>query len=162
MKKPLMIGLVVVNLMIFSGCGEAENVANESENKAEEIAAEKTGPVPFADINMDVMDAYAEYKISFTKGEGNCMDQGFPTNLVYGPKINVIKTEDEKYVEDMTAVDFTGTIRFDQVPLSTGSAACVVKTTVGISTANLTCSVKEGEVSNEVCTATFKLTAEKA
>lgn len=152
-----MIGLIVINLMTVSGCGASDNTAKETETPVANTVEESKGPVPFADIDMDVMDAYSTYKISFTQGEGTCMEQGFPVNLVYGPKNNIIKTEDEKYVEDMTAVDFTGTIRFDQVPLSTGGAACVMKTVQGINTANMTCSVEE----KEVCTATFKLTAEK-
>jgi len=162
MKKMLMIGFVIINILMISGCGSQDEQKNaEGNNTVTTKTVEKTGPVPFADINTDVMDAYESYKISFTQGEGTCMDQGFPTNLVYGPKNNIIKTEDEKYVEDMTAVDFTGTIRFNQLPLSTGSASCVMKTVKGINTANLTCSVTEAEVEKEVCTSTFKLTAEK-
>jgi hypothetical protein len=161
MKRTILTGLTIMSIIMLSGCGASDNAIKETENKTATKVEEKVeapkGPVPFADINTDVMDAYSTYKISFTQGEGTCMDQGFPTNLVYGPKNNIIKTEDEKYVEDMTAVDFTGTIRFDQLTLSTGSASCVMKTVKGINTANVTCSVAE----KEVCIASFKLTAEK-
>lgn len=148
-----------MSIIMLSGCGASDDSTKKNEDlsvkKVEEKVEAPKRSVPFADINTNIMDAYKTYKISFTQGEGTCMDQGFPTNLVYGPKNNIIKTEDEKYVEDMTAVDFTGKIRFDRLTLSTGSAACVMKTVKGINTAVVTCSVAK----KEVCTASFKLTA---
>jgi len=57
----------------------------------------------------------------------------------------------------MTMVDFMVTIKFYEMPLSIGKAACVINTTTGEDLASLTCSVDE----QEVCTAIFKIMAYK-
>ncbi len=135
-----------------------ENTENsdDSEEESEEESEEMSGPMPFSELGMGIMDAKDDYKITFENGEGDCLDQGFPTDLVYGPG-NVVKTEDGSYTEDWTSVDFTGTIRFDEVALDSGSAACAATTSSEAGTADITCSVDE----EEVCSVTFELFAQK-
>jgi hypothetical protein len=102
-----------------------------------------------------------EYKlIRFSELEGTCADAGFPTNLVY-KTTNMIMTEDEKFVDQWTSVDFTGRISFNNLPLNTGNASCSIKTVKSVNTAQISCSMKEGEESKEVCTGSVKLSVEK-
>lgn len=164
MKKIFIAISMVLSVLLLAACASGETpsgttgATQEPAAKAPEV---KAGPVAFADVGKDIMDAMDEYKLfRFTEGEGTCMEQGFPTNLVYAAP-NMIKTEDEKYFENMTSVDFTGRISFNELPLTTGSAACEVKTATGITTAQVTCFNGEGDAKKEVCKASFKLYGEK-
>ncbi len=126
-----------------------------------EPVVEEVSSVPFADLQDDIMDAKENYKLfRFTEPEGTCMEMGFPENLVY-KSTNMIMTEDEKYFDQGTSVDFTGMIRFRDVPLTEGKANCSIKTTTGINTANLSCKMAEGDTETEICTGSFKVIAEK-
>jgi hypothetical protein len=168
MKKLHLVTVTVLALFLLTACGNAPETApadNGTPPAAEStdtpVVEETTGPVPFAEVGDDIMDAKANYKLfRFLEGEGTCMEMGFPTNLVYAAP-NMIKTEDESYVEDMTMVDFTGRISFNELPLSTGNVACEAKTNTGVTTVKVTCSSGEGDEKKEVCTASFKLYAEK-
>jgi hypothetical protein len=99
------------------------------------------------------MDAREDFKyFAFENGAGTCMDQGFPTDLTYGPD-NYISTMDGTYGEDYTGVDFMGNISFGGLLLSTGSAYCVMSTSSDSDTSSVSCSVDDVEV----CTADFDL-----
>lgn len=165
MAKPIMFGigilaiLVIVGVLIFSNqnTNDTNNNNNQPTPTTETtVVEEESGPIAFSKVGKNIMDANKEYKFTFENGEGSCMNQNFPTDLVYGPG-NVVKTEDGKYTEDMTSADFMGNVRFDEVPLSTGSASCLIKTSTQKDTADLSCSVND----KEVCTATFDLFAHK-
>ena len=169
MKRLFFAALAAVSLMLLAACAGGATPSGTTTapgtpavtQEAAPAPEVKAGPIAFADVGTDIMDAMDTYKIfRFTLGEGTCMEQGFPTNLVYAAP-NMIKTEDEKYFENMTSVDFTGRISFNELPLSTGSAACEVKTAIGVTTAQVTCFVGEGDAKKEVCTASFKLYGEK-
>lgn len=170
MKKIFFAVLAAVSVLLLAACAGGVAPADTTKAPGTTVSTQEavapapevsTGPIAFADVGMDIMDAMDTYKIfRFTQGEGTCMEQGFPTNLVYAAP-NMIKTEDEKYFENMTAVDFTGRISFNELPLSSGSAACEVKTATGVTTAQVTCYVGEGDAKKEVCKASFKLYGEK-
>lgn len=169
MKKLQLAAVLVLSLGLLAACGNAPETATPADNTTTPAAEstdtpvveEPAGPVAFADVGKNIMDAKKDYKLfRFLEGEGTCMEMGFPTDLVYAAP-NMIKTEDESYVEDMTMVDFTGRISFNELPLSTGNVACEAKTTTGVTTVKVTCTSGEGEEKQEVCTASFKLYAEK-
>jgi len=167
MKKTLVLGLVAVSLFIASGCGatDEKSTTNSTTPSENTTTPTVTSPVsvPFADLNMDLMSANdtKTYKLyRFKEMEGSCVDQGFPTNMIY-KSTNMVMTEDEKYADDWTSLDFAGNLRFKNVPLTGGPASCHLKTTKGLTTANLSCSVKEGETDKEICTGSVKLYAEK-
>lgn len=174
-KLPLIIGVMLVAIILIVGgvlliisnnnknreveqlqtaMTEIENsIAAEIEEAQQEMLEENeyTGPVPFSKVGKGIMDATDDYDyFSFENGTGTCMAQNFPTDLVYGPG-NYVNTLDGTYSEDLTMVDFLGRIRFDSLPLSTGSAACMIETSSSSDTASVSCSVDEVEV----CTATF-------
>lgn len=169
MRKYFFALFAIFAVMLMAGCGssgETDNIGEVAETKTEEVAEPKEEEktlVAFADLNDDIMDAKENYSLfRFTEPEGTCMEMGFPENLVY-KSTNMIMTEDEKYFDEWTAVDFTGMIRFKNVPMAEGvTANCSIKTTTGINTANLVCtSAVEGEEEKELCTGTFKVMAEK-
>jgi len=162
MKK--ITALLALMLLVFTlgACtgGTTDDAADTTgETTTEEVAeevVEETGPIVFADVGKGIMDAKEDFDhFTFEEWEGTCVDQEFPTNIIY-TSANMIKTVDEEYVEDLTSVDFTGRIRFDEVPLTSGAAECTIKTTSGVTKAELTCSVEE----EEVCTATMKVYAQ--
>lgn len=127
----------------------------DTEDSSDEELVVATGPVAFSAIGKGILDAKDSYSyFSFENGQGTCMEQGFPTNMIYDSE-NIVKTEDDTYMEDYTSVDFLGNIRFDTLPLSTGSADCLFETSLDSDVANLNCSVNEVSV----CTATFDLFA---
>ena len=167
MKNIPMLATLLCSLIVLAACADgvpSTTVTTDNANGTGNtvvVAENNNELIPFADVNIGIMDATDHYKLfKFMEGEGTCMEMGFPTNLVYAAP-NMIKTEDEKYFEDMTSVDFSGRIRFNELPLSVGNVACEVKTTRGITTAQVTCSTGEGEEQVEVCTASFKLYAVK-
>jgi hypothetical protein len=164
MKKLFIVAIMVFSIAALSACSSGEtakNITSENKNSTTEVVPATTGPVAFADVKMGIMDATKDYKLfRFLKGEGTCLEQGFPTNLVYAAP-NMIKTEDEKYVEDMTMVDFTGRISFNKLPLKSGKVACSIKTVQGVTTAQLVCTTGEGDAKKEVCTGSFKVYGEK-
>lgn len=167
MKKMFLSVTVVMAMAILPGCNtpvDNTNNAPVGEVKTEEVAevaVDVQTSVPFADIGDDIMDAKKNYSLfKFTEPEGTCMEMGFPENLVY-KSTNMIMSEDEKYFDQGTSVDFTGMIRFRDVPLTDGNAKCSIKTTKGINTANLSCKITEGDKETEVCTGSFKVIAEK-
>lgn len=123
----------------------------------EKEVGEEKSPIAFSKIGKGIMDAKEIYSyFSFENGAGTCMDQGFPTNMIYTSE-NIAKTSDDKYIEDYTAVDFLGNVRFDNLPLTTGAAACVFETSLDSDVAKLDCTVNEVSV----CTATFDLFGHK-
>ncbi|MDQ6985127.1 MAG: hypothetical protein Q9M91_01085 [Candidatus Dojkabacteria bacterium] len=132
---------------------ESESADSDIDEIEEDAVVAMEGPVAFSEIGLGIMDAADVYAyFTFENGVGNCMDQGFPTDLVYDSE-NIVKTEDGSYSEDWTSVDFSGRIRFDALPLSTGDASCVIETSSVSDQADVTCSVEEVEV----CTATFDI-----
>lgn len=168
MRKMILTVFAVMAMMVFAGCdtpadGEKAPV-NDSGKQTEvtEPVVEEALSIPFAEVENDIMSAKKDYKLfRFTEPEGTCMEMDFPENLIY-KSTNRIMTEDESYFDQMTSVDFTGLIRFKQVPLADDVVAhCTIKTTRGINTANLVCKTGEGEEETEVCTGTFKVVAEK-
>jgi hypothetical protein len=169
MNKTVIIGVVLFVVLLIAGAlgyylVTKDNTTDETTEQTEESTEdsvtdteENTGPIPFSEVGINIMDAKEEYsKFTFVNGEGTCLDQGFPLDLIYTSE-NVIKTEDGSYAEDMTMVDFMGYIRFDELPLSTGSASCTIETSSSSDTADVTCEVDE----EEVCTAVFDLFAYK-
>ncbi len=163
MKKIVFAGVMILPVLFLGACAGGESKTSETEANKAPVAEEKVEnkPIAFADVGMDIMDAMNTYKLfRFTEGEGSCMEKGFPTNLVYAAP-NMIKTEDEKYFENMTAVDFTGRISFNELPLGDKKVACEVKTAIGVTTAQVTCYTGEGDAKVEECTASFKLYGEK-
>lgn len=162
-------GLAACMLVFLSACSAPETPISSTtpQNSTEEtttpVEETTSGPVAFADVDMGLMDAGDEYSLfTFEEGAGTCLDMGFPTDLVWDSKNNVVKTKDESYVEDWTSIDFAGNLRFDEVSLGDKSVACVIKATSGVTTANLTCS-EESEDEDvediEVCTGTLKVYA---
>lgn len=164
MKKNGLLAMMFLSALILTACAGTEGEVNKPATAGGEKVAEvkeEIKPIPFAEVGNDIMDATKDYKLfRFLEGEGTCMEQGFPTNLVYASP-NMIKTEDEKYVEDMTAVDFTGRISFNELPLGDTKVACDIKTIKGITTAQMTCYTGTGDEKKEQCTASFKVYAEK-
>jgi uncharacterized protein (UPF0333 family) len=177
-KSPLILGAVLILVVIVGGVfflsnnnteTKKESQTNETVMESSEVEKDtnnvdatenkdmETGPVPFSKIGKGIMDANNLYDyFSFENGKGTCMDQNFPTNIVYGPG-NYMNTLDGKYGDNMTMVDFMGQIRFKNLPLSTGSASCVMKTSSKSDTATVSCSVDQAEV----CTATFDVFGNK-
>lgn len=135
---------------------ESERISQiNTENKPEEVEelVVEEGPISFSKIGIGIMDAKEKYSyFSFENGSGTCMEQGFPTNMIYTSE-NIVKTADNTYIEDYTSVDFMGYISFDSVPLSTGSASCLFETSLDSDIAKVDCRVDEVSV----CTATFDL-----
>ncbi len=168
MKKMILTVFVVMAMMVFAGCDTPAEVGKETATdntpkvEVSEPVVEEVSSLPFADVEKDIMSAAKEYKLfRFTEPEGTCMEMDFPENLIY-KSTNRIMTEDESYFDQMTMVDFTGLIRFKEVPLTNDVVAhCTIKTTSGINMANLVCKTGEGEAETEVCTGTFKVVAEK-
>ncbi len=170
MKKILASSLLVLTILIASGCEVVVETNGSEENENTETNTEETNTeetegasVPFADLNMDLMSINdtKEYKlVRFSDLEGTCLDAGFPTNLVY-KTTNMIMTEDEKYVDQWTSVDFTGRLSFSNVPLTAAPASCKILTVKGVNTAQVSCSVKEADADKEVCTGSVKLSVEK-
>ena len=163
MRKTIFVGAMLMSALLLSACAGGETTTKPAETGTTKtpVVEEKAGPIAFADVGTDIMDAMDTYKLfRFTQGEGTCMEKGFPTNLVYAAP-NMIKTEDEKYFENMTAVDFTGRISFNELPLGDKLVACEVKTAIGVTTAQVTCYTGEGDAKVEECTASFKLYGEK-
>ncbi len=162
MKPKIALFFVGAMFLPLMGCSAPATptpapVENANVNSSSETAEVPKGPVPFSDVKNDIMDAKESWDFfTFETAKGTCMEQGFPTNMRYTSG-NVMRTEDGTYLEDWTSVDFTGTIRFDDLPLSTGKAACVMKTISGEDFAKVTCSVDE----KEVCTATFTVMAHR-
>jgi hypothetical protein len=166
LNKNVVIAVVVILLLaLIGGAGyylltkeESEETEEQTEESTEDSDAseeEDTGPIPFSEVGEDIMDAKENYsKFTFENGEGTCLEQDFPLDLIYTSD-NVIETEDGSYMEDWTSVDFMGNIRFDELPLSTGSASCRIETSTTSDTASVTCEVDEVEV----CTAVFDLFA---
>lgn len=128
----------------------------ESSAQDEEVIEEEeemSGPIAFSEIGKGIMDAREDFQyFTFENGAGTCMDQNFPKDLIYGPD-NYISTMDGTYGYDYTGVDFLGNISFGNLPLSTGSAYCVMSTSSDSNIASVTCSVDDVEV----CTADFDL-----
>lgn len=169
MNKILM-GLLALGLIALVGVGgyflfikddesaddNDSEQTTDSEETTEEEAEEPTGPIPFSQVGINIMDADEYSYFTFVNGGGTCMDQNFPLDMIYTSE-NVMKTQDGSYAEDMTAVDFMGNIRFDGLPLSTGSASCTMETSTNSDEATVTCKVDEAEV----CTAMFDVFAYK-
>lgn len=131
---------------------EEDSMAQVEEVEEEEMV-EETGPVPFSEIGEGILDAKENFSyFTFENGEGTCMAQGFPTDFIYDSE-NIAKTLDGSYADEWTAVDFLGNIRFSGLPLSTGSADCMIETSSASDMADVSCSVDEVEV----CTASFEI-----
>ncbi|MDX9971076.1 MAG: hypothetical protein RBS56_04200 [Candidatus Gracilibacteria bacterium] len=167
MKKIIAGSVLVLTLIVASGCGAIVVTTGTDENTNTETNNEETNTEPssvaYADLNMDLMSINdtKEYKlVRFSDLDGTCLEAGFPTNLVY-KTTNMIMTEDEKYVDQWTSLDFTGKLSFSNVPLTAGPASCKIATVKGVNTAQISCSVKEGEENKEICTGSVKLTVEK-
>jgi len=167
----LFLSLLTVSVFAFSACGTQTPATDEgteatkaelTEPAEEPVIEEVTGPVPFSEIDMDIMDASDVYSITFAEGEGDCIDKGFPAEFMYTDSI--VKTEDESLLDDWVSVDFTGRLSLIEFDIDEVEANCSVKTTTGANKAVLTCSVdaeEEGADDKELCTGTFKMTAEK-
>lgn len=167
----LVVALVAVFAIAGGGIFLATRNNNQNENNSENQAQtqedstpqveeveegemqEETGPVPFSEIGEGIMDAKENFSyFTFENGEGSCMAQGFPTDLIYDSS-NMIKTLDESYADEWTSVDFLGNIRFNNLPLSTGKAVCQFETSSESDSASVSCSVDEVDV----CSATFEI-----
>lgn len=158
---------IILSMFIFLGlfataCGTVTSNPSDESAEIEGSVDSVSVETPFADIQKNIMTARKEYSVfKFVDMEGSCLEMGLPTNLVYKGS-NMVMTEDEKYFDQGTAVDVSGTIRFRNFPLNTGNANCSIKTTKGINTATLSCKNAEGEdMETEVCNATFKVMAVK-
>ena len=165
MNKKFLSAIAICGIVFFVGCtGEPAAPADDTETptdtpvvEEEETPTYPEGPVAFAEVGLGLMDAADVYDLfTFEEGEGTCLDQGFPTNLTYTSD-NVVKTADEEYVEDMTMIDFMGNLRFDEVPLEGGPAACKITATRGVTKVQLSCT---DEAEEEVCTGTFNMIAQ--
>lgn len=156
----IFLGLFAIVLTIGACTGQqptSQQAKEQPSSVSATTAVENKGPVPFSEVKKDIMTAKDTWDFfSFKDGKGTCLDQGFPINMIY-TSANVMKTGDDAYIEDLTMVDFTGRIRFDGVKLTTGNAACEMKTITGEDAANLSCKVND----KEVCAATFKVFANK-
>jgi len=158
--------MLLATAIFASACTTTEAPSNDLNNETDTPVVEESASVPFAELGMDITDARKEYSLfRFVEMEGTCLDMGFPTNLVY-KGTNMIMTEDEKFFDRMTMSDFTGTIRFKNLPLDGGNAKCTIKTAKGINTATFSCTLPEvdeegAEADVEVCTGSFKIMAEK-
>ncbi len=165
--KKYIVAIVILILIALAGLFSYKLLTKEKDEKETEnnkVQSEETnqseddnGPIPFSKVGKNIMDAKDDYDhFTFENGEGTCLDQGFPTDLIYTSK-NVIKTKDDSYIENWTMVDFMGVIRFDELPLLTGSASCKIETHTNQDRADLTCTVDNVEV----CTASFDVFAYK-
>jgi hypothetical protein len=154
----LLASLVGVSLLAGCSSGEqTENTAGDSTGNQTATENADTTAIPFSEVGVGIMTAKDDYKkFTFEEGTGTCLEMGYPKDMFYD-SANVMMTEDGKYIENMTSVDFAGLIRFDDVPLNDGLAACKIQTTSKIDFANMTCSIDEVEV----CTTTFKVFAHK-
>ncbi|MFC1810717.1 hypothetical protein ACFLZH_04410 [Patescibacteria group bacterium] len=164
MKKAFITIFAICGLIVFAGCADSEVPAAGDDTDTTPVVEEEPtypeGPVAFAEVGLGLMDAADVYDLfTFEEGEGTCLDQGFPTNLTYTSD-NVVKTADEEYVEDMTMIDFMGNLRFDEVPLEDGPAACKITATRGVTKVQLSCTRGEDDAEEEVCTGTFKMIAQ--
>jgi hypothetical protein len=167
MRKPqdIFVAIVVIGAFLIGAYFLLTNASSDEDKNTDDTEETNSkssnedevaeGPVPFSEVNKGIMDAADDYEyFSFVNMQGTCLDQGFPANLIYD-SANVVKTEDGSYVENLTAVDFLGQISFDELPLSTGSASCIIGTSAGVDNANVKCSVNGAEV----CAATFEVLA---
>lgn len=164
MNKKILSAIAICGIVFFVGCTGETAPADDTDTPTDTpVVEEETypeGPVAFAEVGLGLMDAADVYDLfTFEEGEGTCLDQGFPTNLTYTSD-NIVKTADEEYVEDMTMIDFMGNLRFDEVPLTGGPAACKITATRGVTKVQLSCSMGEDDAEKEVCTATFNMIAE--
>ncbi|MFC1616575.1 hypothetical protein ACFL21_05510, partial [Patescibacteria group bacterium] len=152
---------IALSGLILAGCGQdkkedADDTTTDGDTVEEDAADEEpSGPVAFSEVGSGIMDAADTYaKFTFEDGKGDCYDQGFPTDLYYDSD-NVVLTEDGSYQEDMTMIDFTGRITFDEVPLTDGKAECEISTSSGVDNATFNCKIDDAEV----CTGNFKVYA---
>jgi hypothetical protein len=167
MKKYLkIVSLIVPVGILMTACGPVDAPSNEEvdpnvENN-NEVVMEEASRIAFADLDKGIMDVRKEFSVFRFEGmEGSCLDMGFPTNLVYKGS-NMIMTEDEEYFDKGTMVDFSGKIRFKNLPLDSGNVNCVIDTTKGMNKAKFSCVLAEGEdLETEVCSLSANIWAEK-
>lgn len=161
----LVLVLAVVGAVVYMGRDDSSK--NEDEKTSEKENNDSTqeestmdeqeetvdnSPVAFSKIGKGILDATEDFSyFTFENGTGSCMDQGFPTDLVYDSE-NIVKAMNGAYMDDATtSVDFLGNIGFRGLPLTSGSAYCIASTSTTSDKAEVRCLVNEVEV----CTASF-------
>jgi len=128
--------------------------------EGEELAEAFTEPLKFSvfvesvgDILMGMDRGFVEYR--FDNGQGTCIDQGLPNAISYlkDPELGyfIVESADKSYRNEWVSATASNSVMFDEVPLTGGSAWCLVKVPWGSDVADGRCEINDVEV----CTMTY-------